>query len=132
MRAAFCFWQRGSAVCRWSATTPRASKKPSPAMAAPRRNKCNARFSASWGWRNCRNRPTLPTPSLLPSAITTWSNYRLASRERKRPEEIDMITKISGVLNRVLDEEVRLQAGALEYQVLVPEFIRRRVQGNIG
>jgi Holliday junction DNA helicase RuvA len=43
-----------------------------------------------------------------------------------------MITKITGVLNRVLDEEVRLQVGALEYQVLVPEFIRRRVQGNIG
>jgi Holliday junction DNA helicase RuvA len=43
-----------------------------------------------------------------------------------------MITKITGVLNRVLDEEVRLQVGALEYQVLVPEFIRRRVQGTIG
>jgi Holliday junction DNA helicase RuvA len=43
-----------------------------------------------------------------------------------------MITKITGMLNRVLDEEVRLQVGALEYQVLVPEFIRRRVQGAIG
>ncbi|HTU16672.1 MAG TPA: Holliday junction branch migration protein RuvA [Gemmataceae bacterium] len=43
-----------------------------------------------------------------------------------------MITKITGVLNRVLDEEVRLQVGALEYQVLVPEFIRRRVQGTLG
>ena len=43
-----------------------------------------------------------------------------------------MITKITGVLNRVQDEEVRLQVGALEYQVLVPEFIRRRVQGHLG
>ena len=43
-----------------------------------------------------------------------------------------MITKITGVLNRVLDEEVRLQVGALEYEVLVPEFIRRRVQSSIG
>lgn len=43
-----------------------------------------------------------------------------------------MITKITGVLNRVQDEEVRLQVGALEYQVLVPEFIRRRMQGHIG
>ena len=43
-----------------------------------------------------------------------------------------MITKITGVLSRVLDEEVRLQVGALEYQVLVPEFIRRRVQGSLG
>jgi Holliday junction DNA helicase RuvA len=43
-----------------------------------------------------------------------------------------MITKITGFLNRVLDEDVRLQVGALEYQVLVPEFIRRRIQGAIG
>src|SRR5438309_3140240 len=43
-----------------------------------------------------------------------------------------MITKISGHLNRVLDEEVRLQVGPLEYQVLVPEFVRRQVQTRIG
>ncbi len=43
-----------------------------------------------------------------------------------------MITKITGVLNRVLDEEVRLQVGPLEYQVLVPEFVRRQVQTRLG
>lgn len=43
-----------------------------------------------------------------------------------------MITKITGTLNRVLDEEVRLQVGGLEYAVLVPEFVRRSVQGRIG
>jgi Holliday junction DNA helicase RuvA len=43
-----------------------------------------------------------------------------------------MITKISGVLNRVLDEEVRLQVDNLEYQVLVAESVRRRIQGQIG
>jgi Holliday junction DNA helicase RuvA len=43
-----------------------------------------------------------------------------------------MITKITGVLNRVLDESVRLQAGPFEYEVLVPEFIRRKVQASIG
>jgi Holliday junction DNA helicase RuvA len=43
-----------------------------------------------------------------------------------------MITKISGMLVRVLDEEVRLQVGALEYQVLVAENVRRRVQGQVG
>ena len=43
-----------------------------------------------------------------------------------------MITKITGLLNRVLDEEVRLQLGALEYQVLVPDFVRRQVQDGIG
>lgn len=39
-----------------------------------------------------------------------------------------MITKITGHVNRVLDEEIRLQVGPLEYQVLVPEFIRRILQ----
>ena len=43
-----------------------------------------------------------------------------------------MITRITGRLNRVLDEEVRLQVGPMEYQVLVPEFVRRQVQGRIG
>jgi Holliday junction DNA helicase RuvA len=43
-----------------------------------------------------------------------------------------MITKIAGLVNRVLDEELRLQVGALEYQVLVPEFVRRNVQTRLG
>jgi len=43
-----------------------------------------------------------------------------------------MITRITGLLNRVIEEEVRLQVGAFEYQVLVPEFIRRTVQNRIG
>jgi Holliday junction DNA helicase RuvA len=43
-----------------------------------------------------------------------------------------MITKITGILNRVLDEEVRLQVGALEYQVLVAENLRRKIQVMIG
>ncbi len=43
-----------------------------------------------------------------------------------------MITKITGQLNRVLDEEVRLQVGGLEYQVLVPEFVRRQLQMRTG
>ncbi len=43
-----------------------------------------------------------------------------------------MITKITGLLTRVLDDEVRLQVGALEYAVQVPEFVRRAVQGRIG
>jgi holliday junction DNA helicase RuvA len=43
-----------------------------------------------------------------------------------------MITKITGNLNRVLDEEVRLQVGDLEYQVLVAENLRRKVQMSVG
>jgi holliday junction DNA helicase RuvA len=43
-----------------------------------------------------------------------------------------MITKITGQVSRVLDDEVRLQVGPLEYQVLVPEFVRRQIQGRAG
>ncbi len=43
-----------------------------------------------------------------------------------------MITRITGMLNRVLDDEVRVQVGGLEYQVLVPEFVRRTLQLNTG
>lgn len=43
-----------------------------------------------------------------------------------------MITKMTGRLNRVLEEEARLQVGNLEYQVLVPEFVRRSIQLRIG
>ncbi len=43
-----------------------------------------------------------------------------------------MITRITGILNRVLDEEARIQVGALEYQVLIPEFVRRQIQAQLG
>jgi Holliday junction DNA helicase RuvA len=43
-----------------------------------------------------------------------------------------MITKMTGLVNRVLDEEIRLQVGPFEYQVMVPEFIRRTIQHKLG
>ena len=36
-----------------------------------------------------------------------------------------MITRMTGILNRVLDDEVRLQVGPIEYQLLVAEAVRR-------
>jgi holliday junction DNA helicase RuvA len=43
-----------------------------------------------------------------------------------------MITKLTGTLHRVLDEEIRVSIGALEYQVLVPEMVRRQIQSRTG
>ena len=43
-----------------------------------------------------------------------------------------MITKLTGLLVRVLDEEVRLAVGMVEYQVLVPEMVRRQIQLKAG
>jgi len=43
-----------------------------------------------------------------------------------------MITQINGSIRRVLGEEVRLGVGAFEYQVLVPEFVRRQLQTRVG
>ncbi len=43
-----------------------------------------------------------------------------------------MITKMTGLLTRVLDDEVRLQIGPFEYQVLIPEAVRRQIQMRVG
>jgi len=43
-----------------------------------------------------------------------------------------MITKITGLLNTVSEDDARIQVGALEYQVLVTELVRRQIQGNVG
>ena len=43
-----------------------------------------------------------------------------------------MITKMTGTLTRVLDEEVRLAIGPIEYQILVPEAVRRQIQMQAG
>lgn len=43
-----------------------------------------------------------------------------------------MITKMTGLLTRVLGDEVRLQVGPFEYQVMVPEAVRRQVQLRVG
>jgi Holliday junction DNA helicase RuvA len=43
-----------------------------------------------------------------------------------------MITKMTGVLARVLDDECRLVVGPFEYQVLIPEAVRRLIQLRTG
>jgi len=43
-----------------------------------------------------------------------------------------MITKMTGLLTRVLDDEVRLQIGPIEYQVMVSEAVRRQIQMRVG
>lgn len=43
-----------------------------------------------------------------------------------------MITSIAGELVRVAEEEVRLKVGSLEYQVMVPELVRRTLQTSLG
>src|SRR6266850_1504969 len=90
-------------------------------MAGPRRNRCSGRFKTNSAWRRCLIHRMLPTPSPWRCAITIRTSW------------LDpMITKMTGIVNRVLDEEVRLQVGPLEYQVLVPEFIRRALQHKHG
>lgn len=43
-----------------------------------------------------------------------------------------MITKITGKLVRVADAEATIEVGAFEYEVLIPEFVRRQLQGRMG
>ncbi|MBL8826158.1 MAG: Holliday junction DNA helicase RuvA [Planctomycetaceae bacterium] len=43
-----------------------------------------------------------------------------------------MITKITGQLLHVFEDEITLGVDAFEYEVRVPEFTRRQLQGNVG
>jgi Holliday junction DNA helicase RuvA len=43
-----------------------------------------------------------------------------------------LITKITGKLLRVADDSLTLSVAAFEYEVLIPEFVRRRLQMEIG
>ncbi|MBX9625822.1 MAG: ATP-dependent DNA helicase RuvA [Gemmataceae bacterium] len=43
-----------------------------------------------------------------------------------------MLTKMTGVLARVLDDEARVTVGPFEYQVLIPEMVRRQIQLHTG
>ena len=43
-----------------------------------------------------------------------------------------MITKITGRLLAVADDEATLGCGAFEYEVLIPEFARRQLQSRLG
>ena len=43
-----------------------------------------------------------------------------------------MITKITGKIRKVGGDELTLAVGAFEYQILIPEFTRRQLQGKLG
>ncbi len=42
-----------------------------------------------------------------------------------------MIRRITGKLNDLFDQEAGIEIGAFEYQVLVPEFVRRQLQSKL-
>lgn len=43
-----------------------------------------------------------------------------------------MITRITGKLARLGESEARIEVGSLEYEVFVPEFVRRQLQAKLG
>lgn len=43
-----------------------------------------------------------------------------------------MITRLTGILNLVLSDRIRLQVGPVEYELLVAETLRRRLEGQVG
>ena len=43
-----------------------------------------------------------------------------------------MITRIKGKLTSVRDDDATLDAGVFDYQVLVPDFVRRQLQNRLG
>ena len=43
-----------------------------------------------------------------------------------------MISRIAGQISRVTDDHLRMQVDALEYTILIPEFVRRQLQSKLG
>ena len=43
-----------------------------------------------------------------------------------------MITNISGTLTQLAEDRATLQVGPLAYEVLIPDFVRRQLQANMG
>ena len=43
-----------------------------------------------------------------------------------------MITRITGTLSGLSETAAAIQAGHFEYEVLIPEFVRRQLQSKIG
>ena len=43
-----------------------------------------------------------------------------------------MITNISGKLSQLTEDRATLQVGPLAYEVLIPDFVRRQLQSNMG
>ena len=43
-----------------------------------------------------------------------------------------MITRINGNLTSVRDDDATLAAGTFDYQVLIPDFVRRQLQSRLG
>jgi len=43
-----------------------------------------------------------------------------------------LITRITGKLARLTDDAARIEVGALEYEVFIPEFVRRQLQALLG
>ena len=43
-----------------------------------------------------------------------------------------LITRITGKLARLTDDAARIEVGSLEYEVFIPEFVRRQLQALLG
>ena len=48
------------------------------------------------------------------------------------PSEFNLITKISGKLVSVHEDSATIAVDPFEYQVLIPDFTRRHIQGSVG
>ncbi len=55
-----------------------------------------------------------------------------STKHHSTQRSLTLITKISGKLLRVGDDSLTLAVGAFEYEVLIPEFARRRLQTELN
>ncbi len=65
--------------------------------------------------RTSRSLPTQPVP-----------------RNKLQTGRSNLITRITGKLVRLTEDAARIETGALEYEVFIPEFVRRQLQALLG
>ena len=74
---------------------------------------------------------TSPQLSTLNFQLSTL-NFQLSTFNSQLSKDLPLITKITGQLVALHDDVLTLQLGAFEYEVLIPEFARRRLQHELG
>lgn len=61
-----------------------------------------------------------------------WIPRLVSSPKTSKRCHFTLITKITGKLVQLSDAQATLEIGAFEYQVFVPEFVRRQLQAEVG
>jgi Holliday junction DNA helicase RuvA len=75
-----------------------------------------------------------PSLALQASIIRVSGPFSVVQPGTKNTEDTEytLITKVTGVLLNVANDQATLEVEAFEYQILIPDFNRRQLQSKVG